>query len=190
MARFPFTLAFLGVMLVANALAGTMSGPLEPHILAAWGVGVDAVRDGDVARFFTAIFLSHGPAMLMRQLLFAATVIGAVEWMWGSYCAAGLFFGIDLAASATLLAVIALVPALCAFQSVNDVGMSMGGFGLIGVLIARWRLRWIALIAILGLVAVKYAVAPEPLADGGHVIALGIGFCVGLFRLGIPEPAK
>ncbi|MFZ5963036.1 hypothetical protein ACOXXX_08815 [Thalassococcus sp. BH17M4-6] len=176
-----FTLVFLGIMLGANALAGTFSGQIDPLVLAARGIGVDAIGGGDPSRFLTAIFLSHDLPMLLRQLVFAATVIGAAEWRWGTWRAAALFFGIDLSATLILLATVALVPVLDSLAGVTDVGMSMGGFGLIGVLVATGRLRWVGLAAILALVAAKYAVAPEPLADLGHVIALLIGAAIGIY---------
>ncbi|QRF68691.1 hypothetical protein GQA70_19850 (plasmid) [Ponticoccus alexandrii] len=166
-------------MLVANVLAGTVFGPLTPELLSAWGIGVDPVRDGQIARFVTAIFLSHGPSMLIRQFIFAATVIGTVEWLWGSWRAMALFFGIDISATTILLSCIALVPQLAGSEHINDVGMSMGGFGLIGVLLATSRVRWIGLAVVSLGVGVKYALVPEPLADGGHIIALWVGACVG-----------
>ena len=190
--RLPFTLGFLAVMVVANAASGTVSGRLDPEVLGARGIGLDAIRDGDPTRFVTAIFLSHDLPMLLRQLPFAALVIGRAEWLWGSTRAAGLFFGIDLAAGGILLAAIALIPALAPLAATTDVGMSLGGFGLIGVLVARGRRGWAALVAILALVAGKSALAPEPLADAGHAIALVLGFGVGvvLGSLGRPAPGR
>ncbi len=184
--RLPLTLAFLSVMLVANALAGTFSGHIDPDVLAVRGIGLNAIRNGDLLRFVTAIFLSHNLPMLLRQLFFAAIVIGAAEWLWGSWRAAGLFFGLDVVATATLLAAVALIPGLGALAGVTDVGMSMGGFGLIGVFVATRRKGAFWLVAILGLVAGKYAIAPEPLTDAGHVIALVIGFGAGLCRACVP----
>ena len=186
MRRVPFTLAFLGVMLVANALAGTFSGQINPAVLAARGIGVDAIRDGDLLRFATAIFLSHDLSMLLRQLVFAAIVIGTAEWLWGSRRTAGLFFGIDVTATVILLAAVALIPHFAGLAGATDVGMSLGGFGLIGVLIAPRRGAVVWLVAILGLVAAKYAIAPEPVADGGHFIALILGFSTGFYGSPIP----
>ncbi|EEB85470.1 hypothetical protein RGAI101_2623 [Roseobacter sp. GAI101] len=173
-------------MVVANGLAGSFTGPLDPQILAKWGIGVDALRGFDISRFMTAIFLSHDPSMLARQFFFAAGVIGLTEWIWGSWRAAALFFGLDIVSAAALIAVIAFFPVLDPLAEVTDVGMSLGGFGLIGVLLSMWRHRWIGLIGVSVLVATKYAFAPDPVADGGHVIALMIGFCVGLARFHIP----
>ena len=187
--QFPFTIGFLLVMLVANGLAGVFVGPLDPQVLSRWGIGADALQGFEISRFVTAIFLSHDPFMLARQFVFAATVIGLTEWIWGSWRAAALFFGLDFAASAALIAVIALFPVLAPLAEVTDVGMSLGGFGLIGVLVALWRHRWIGLVGVGALVAAKFAAAPDPVADGGHVIALLIGFCVGLARFNVPRRA-
>ncbi|GAA4217623.1 hypothetical protein GGQ68_002219 [Sagittula marina] len=188
--RVPFTCAFLAVMLAANGLAGTFSGHIDQSVLAARGIGVEALRDGDLSRFVSAIVLSHDLPMLLRQLPFAALVIGRAEWLWGTWRAAGLFFAVDVMATLVLLAAVAQVPALATLAETTDVGMSLGGFGVIGVLIATWRHRVPAVIAILALVAVKYALAPEPLADAGHVIALTLGFCLGLGRAYIPGLEK
>lgn len=183
--RVPFTLGFLAVMLVANALAGTFSGKIDPHALAAWGIGVDAIGSGNLLRFLTALFLSHDLPMLLRQLAFAAGVIGLAEWRWGRWRTAGLFFGLDFVTSVILIAAVALIPGLGGWAATTDVGMSMGGFGLIGVLMSSRRRALVELVAVLALIAVKYALAPDPLADGGHVVALVIGFCLG--RIG-PRP--
>lgn len=179
--KVPFTLAFLAVMLVANVAAGTFSGQIDPHVLAARGIGVDAMKDGNLMRFLTVIFLSHDLPMLLRQLAFAASVIGATELIWGTRCAVGFFFGIDVTATITLLAAIAFLPDFTGLAATTDVGMSMGGFGLIGVLIAAHRKALIWFVALLGLIAAKFAVVSEPLADGGHVIALIIGFGLGWY---------
>ena len=179
--KVPFTLAFLAMMLVANAAAGTFSGQIDPHVLAARGIGVNTMKDGNLMRFLTAIFLSHDLPMLLRQLAFAASVIGATELLWGTRCAFGLFFGIDVTATIILLAMVALLPDLTGLAATTDVGMSMGGFGLIGVLIAAHRKALIWFVALLGLIAAKFAAASEPLADGGHVIALIIGFGLGWY---------
>ena len=177
--RLPFTLAFLAVMVAANAVSGTFSGHLDPGVLTARGIGVDALQDGDPWRFLTAIFLSHNLPMLLRQLVFAAGVIGLSEWLFGTLTASALFFALDLAATVTLLAAVAVIPGLAALSETTDVGMSLGGFGLIGVLAVLWRRPMAALVTVLALVAIKNAISPEPLADAGHVIGLFMGACVG-----------
>ncbi|MFD1342589.1 rhomboid-like protein [Litorisediminicola beolgyonensis] len=176
--RVPVTLVFLCLMLAANALAGTLSGHIDPELLANWGIGVEALKDGKLLRFVTAVFLSHDLSMALRQLVFAASVIGAVEWRFGSWRAAGLFFALDVTATLVLLAAVAVLPVLATLAATTDLGMSMGGFGLIGVLIGtRARAGW-WLAAVLALIGLKYAASPDPLADLGHAIALVIGFSI------------
>ena len=182
--RVPFTLSFLAAMLIANGLAGTFSGQIDAHVLAARGISVEGLRNGEALRFLSATFLSHDLPMLLRQVAFAAGVIGLAEWLWGSWRTAGLFFGIDIMSSLILLAAVALIPGLDGLAGVTDVGMSLGGFGLIGVLVGARRYAAVGLAAILVLLAAKYAAAPEPFADAGHVIALILGF--GISRLRAP----
>lgn len=178
--RFRLTLAFLSVMIVANALAGTTSGALSDEILQAWGVGQRAVWSGDLTRLLSGTFLSHDPDMLIRQILFAAVAIGYTEWRWGSLRALALFLALDIGATLALLSLVAALPALDTLGGLNDVGMSMGGFGLIGLAIAGWRWRWILVALVLLGVGAKIALDFEPLTDSGHIFALCFGYGLGL----------
>lgn len=178
--RFRLTLAFLAVMITANALAGTFSGALSDEALETWGVGQRAVWSGELTRLLTGTFLSHDPDMLVRQILFAALAIGYTEWRWGSGRALVLFVALDIGATLTLLTFIATLPGLGTLGGLNDVGMSMGGFGLIGLAIAGWRQRWLLVALVLLGIGTKVALAFEPLTDSGHVFALGLGYGVGL----------
>ncbi|WP_210275309.1 hypothetical protein [Martelella soudanensis] len=181
--RFRFTLAFLAIMLVANAFAGTFSGQLPETALAAWGIGKDAVWSGDVWRFVTATFLSHDRGMLVRQFFFAAAILGYTEWKRGSASTFLLFFSLDLAASCLLLLGVALWPDTAGLSAANDVGMSLGGFGLIGLAASGTRWRFPLLAAVLLMIGIKIGAAFDPLADLGHVIALWMGFLLGLVQV-------
>ena len=181
--RFRFTLSFLAVMLVANALAGTFFGELPANALADWGIGKDAVWAGEIWRFVTATFLSHDRGMLVRQLLFAAAILGYTEWKRGSVSTLVLFFSLDLAASGLLLLGVALWPDITGLSAAHDVGMSLGGFGLIGLAVSGMRWRFPLLAVILLTIGLKIAFAFDPLADIGHIVALWLGFLLGLAQL-------
>jgi len=181
--RFRFTLSFLAVMLVANALAGTFFGELPANALADWGIGKDAVWSGEIWRFVTATFLSHDRGMLVRQLFFAAAILGYTEWKRGSVSTLVLFFSLDLAASGLLLLGVALWPNTAGLSAAHDVGMSLGGFGLIGLAVSGMRWRFPLLVVILLMIGLKIAFAFDPLADIGHIIALWLGFLLGLAQL-------
>lgn len=176
--RLRFTILFLLAMLIANLLAGSLWHKLPGDVLANWGIGHDAVFSGEVFRVFTGIFLSHDADMLARQLAFAAAVISCTEWTYGTGATALLFFGLDFAGSLILLACVGWAAGWVDLTAMNDVGMSIGGFGLIGVAIAEGRHKWLILFAILLAIAVKYGLAPDALTDGGHVLALLLGFGV------------
>lgn len=177
--RLRFTMLFLTVMVIVNLLAGSVGHGLPAPVLADWGIGHDSLLSGEISRLITGTFLSHDRDMFLRQLIFAATVIGYTEWVRGTGWAAALFFALDITGMLIILGCVALGAGVIDLTAMNDVGMSIGGFGLIGVAIAGWRRKWLLLCAILSAIAVKFGLAPDPLADGGHVIALGLGFALG-----------
>ena len=179
--RLRFTLLFLVVMIAANSMAGVLDGELPSEVLEDWGIGQESVWAGDLARLLTGTFLSHDLDMLLRQFVFASAIIGYTEWRSGSGRTALAFFGLDISSTLLLLTTVWLHPSLADVTGLNDVGMSMGGFGLVGLAIAGLRRR-IAILVLVSLgIAAKIAIDFEPLTDTGHVIALGLGFLVGLF---------
>ena len=181
--RFRFTLLFLTVMLIANIAAGTLDGELPEEVLAIWGIGQESVWSGDIARLLTGTFLSHDVDMFFRQVVFATVALGYTEKVRGSWGAAGAFFALDIASTLILLTVVWMIPILSDMAALNDVGMSMGGFGLVGLAIAGARRRWILCTAVLLAIAVKILIDIEPLTDTGHIIALMLGFLSGLLGI-------
>lgn len=179
--QFRFTLVFIAVMVLANAAAGTLAGELPEEMLRVWGIGQKSVWSGDLARLLTGTFLSHDVDMFFRQIVFAMLAVGYTELKWGSLKAAVAFFALDIGSTLVLLTTVWLNPALSDVTALNDVGMSMGGFGLIGLAAAGMRHRWVLFAVVLLSVAAKIAVDAEPLTDTGHVIALSLGFVAGLW---------
>lgn len=177
--RLRFTILFLSMMLIANLLAGSLAQDLPDNVLEDWGIGHDSLLSGQIFRLFTGIFLSHEPEMFIRQFIFAATVVGYTEWTRGTARAALLFFGIDFAGTLLLIACVGWGAGVIDLTATNDVGMSIGGFGLIGVAISAWRGKWWLFVAILLAIAVKFTIDPDLLADGGHLLALSLGFVLG-----------
>jgi len=191
MMRLRFTIIFLLTMLLANLLSGSLRHDLPGSALATWGIGYDSVLSGEVFRLVTGIFLSHDADMLARQLAFAAAAIGYTEWTHGATTAALLFFGLDMAGTLMLLACVGWASGWVDLTSINDVGMSIGGFGLIGFAIAAWRRKWLLLFAILLAIGVKFAIEPDALADGGHILALLSGFAVNrIVPIRRPQPSR
>lgn len=182
LARIPFTLIFVTILIAANALAGTLDGTLPEDALERWGLSHLTVRDLDLYRLVTGTFLSHDLGMFLRQVVFAAAVIGAYEWLQGTRRAVMMFAAIDIAGSLIVLFValpllVALHPAFGAEElAVFDVGMSAGGFGLIGALLALQRYRWILLIAVCAAIVAKISVSFDLIADTAHLLCLFLGF--------------
>jgi hypothetical protein len=183
-ARLPFTLGFLSVMMAANWAAGTLSGRLPLRMLRDWGISHHGLVQGEVFRLVTGVFLSHDLPMFLRQIAFAACVIGYCEWHTGTAQTALLFAAIDVAGS--LIVVFAILPlvavhfpdsGLDALRSL-DVGMSAGGFGLIGAILVLLPGPWGWLLAALCAIAVKAWLNFELIADTAHVVCMILGFAV------------
>ncbi|WP_164658942.1 rhomboid family intramembrane serine protease [Tropicibacter sp. Alg240-R139] len=180
--RLPFTLLFLAVMIVANSLAGTLSGVLSESALTNWGISHLSIRQGEVYRLISGTFFSHDLGMFLRQVVFAATVIGAYEWTQGSRRAVLLYVSIDVIG--TLVVIFAILPGLVLLHPTIDsevyadfdVGMSAGGFGLIGALIALLKYRWTCLFVVCVAIAVKIWVSFDAIADSAHLLCLFLGF--------------
>lgn len=181
--RLRFTLVFLTVMLIANLLATGLNQNLPYEVLSNWGVGHNSLMSGQFFRLLTGTFLSHDAGMLVRQFIFAAVVIGYTEWLRGTAQTALLFFGLDIIGTLLLLLGVGLGSSLIDVTAMNDVGMSIGGFGLIGVALSTWSRKWLLFTIILVAIAAKLIIAPDLLADGGHAVALILGFVVGQFLL-------
>lgn len=180
--RIPFTLLFLTVMVVANASAGTFGGALPETALSDWGISHFSIRQGEMLRLFSGTVLSHDLGMFLRQMVFAGAVIGAYEWTEGSLRALGMFLSIDILG--TLFVLFAVLPVLILLHptiddgalAVYDVGMSAGGFGLIGALVAKLPYRWLFLLGICAGIGIKVRIDFDPIADSVHVFCLFLGF--------------
>ncbi|MGJ8583385.1 MAG: rhomboid-like protein [Marinosulfonomonas sp.] len=180
----PFTVLFLAVMIVANSLAGTLSGQLPEASLRQWGISHQDILEGDLYRLITGTFLQHDFAMFLRQICFAGAVIGFYEWKQGTLRAVGMFFAIDVLG--TLLVLFMILPPLshqnwgdfADVKALHDVGMSAGGFGLIGAAIATFRYKSAFLCAVLVSIAIKIGVQFDPIADTAHFTTLLIGFAL------------
>lgn len=180
--RLPFTLVFLVVMTLANGLAGTLDGALAPAALVEWGISHRTVIDGDVARLVTGTFLSHDLDMFLRQFVFAAVVIGYFEWHRTTLHAVLTFFSIDTIG--TLIVLFGVIPLMAAIPDMGhpmawqtlDVGMSAGGFGVIGAILAGWPRKWLLLGGVLVAIGLKVWLDFEVIADSAHAICLVLGF--------------
>ena len=122
--------------------------------------------------------------MFTRQICFAAAAIGSYEWLEGTRRAFTLFFSADVLGS--LLVLFGVLPLLVGHTDLasdaalftHDVGMSAGGFGLIGALIAKKQKGWLLLSLALGLIAIKIEIHYEVIADTAHIVCLLLGFAL------------
>jgi hypothetical protein len=180
--RLPFTLAFLGLMVAANWLAGTLSGRLPFRRLTEWGISHRRLARGEAFRLLTGTFLSHDRAMFTRQMIFAGSVIGYYEWHFGTAPASVMFASINVLG--LLVVVFGVLPVLATLMPQRmirplhslDVGMSAGGFGLIGAILAGFPYAPALLVAAIVAIGIKMRLKFEVIADTAHLVCLLLGF--------------
>ena len=185
--RLRFTLGFLGVMIAANWAAGGLWRDLPAAALARWGISHDDLARGEVWRLITANFLSKHPRMLVDQIVFSLCIIGWFEWNHGSLRAFAMFFVTNTAGFLlTLFWVVGVLKSYAVgagLDTMRDIGMSAGGFGLVGAIIADLPRKWLLLGGALVLLGAKFFVLPDPIADIAHPITLVLGFALELWLL-------
>ena len=180
--RWIFTPIFLAVMLTANLYFGVLHGELSKVDLAAFGVSLNSLEQGEWLRLITGSFISHDADMLVRQLMLAAFAIGWFEWRNGALRTFVMFFALDVFGTLFLMfGLIVFIGRLnfsdfAGLPNTYDVGMSAGGFGLIGASLyyLSWR-KWAMTAGVMTLV-LKAALFPEPIADLAHLMMLPTGF--------------
>ena len=176
-------MAFLLTMLAANILAGSFFNELPEQTLQIWGVSHHTLSKGDLLRLFTACFLSDDIGMFVRQFIFASATIGFVELKLGSLRTAISFFVIN--SVATLSVIFLGIPlmhwlVLAEYEGLLvrlDNGMSAGGFGMLGILIAQMKHSKLVLVAIVACIFAKMMWDFEPISDSVHLV----GFLLGVF---------
>lgn len=177
-----FTPVFLMTMLAANLYLGVLGGELSGSDLAEFGVSLTSLAQGEWLRLFTGSFISHDVDMLVRQLLLAAFAIGWFEWRYGALRAAAMFFFLDVLGTLLLMfGVVMLIEILevngfSGLPDTYDVGMSAGGFGLIGASLYHLNWRGWAMAVGLTALAAKALLFLEPIADLAHLMMLPMGF--------------
>ncbi len=187
--RFAFTASFLAVMIAANLAAIRYLPGGQAEAAQGFGISLEALLRSEVWRLVTASLLTHDMSMFLRQVVFAALAIGSFEWRNGWRRAAAVFWGTDIVGTVLLFALVLAPYDMLAADPANamgkvyDVGISGGGFGILGALARDLSGRRWPVIAMLGLVAilVKLALWPEPIADGLHLITFALGAMIPAF---------
>ena len=183
LSKLRFTLLFLIVMLAANLAVGSLlKQPSYPWFQEDFGIGYDSLMRGEIYRLLTSIFLSRRIFMYADQVIFTLATIGVYEYICGTWRAVWMYFAINTAG--LLLTLFAVIKPLALlgigpFASVlaaNDIGMSAGGFGLVGAMASftRWPKTLLALV-LLGM-AIKPFLHADPIADTGHIVTFLVGF--------------
>lgn len=178
--RFKMTIAFLAIMVLANYYTGSWSTVLPKIHLQQFGISLDTVSNGELGRLFTSTFLSHHSGMFVRQIFLAAFSIGIHEWHFGWLKTLVIFTSVNLLSTLGLFVLLPIFFSqnLTEVSSQFDVGMSAGGFGLIGSLTfgifgkQKFQLLFVVFSGLL----LKLIFFPDVIADSVHVMAFPMGF--------------
>ena len=147
--RVPFAIALTLAIILAGLWSGSWAHPIDPAFIARWGFGFPDFADGHIWSLFTQVFFTDRPFMFWGIVPFAAIVIGTYEWTFGSRRALIVFWVGNLLGSLIisgclvggLYAAGAEIGARWALS--HDVGISGGGFAVLGAYVYQMHPRWL-----------------------------------------------
>jgi hypothetical protein len=202
--RLPFTLATVGMIVLAGWITSTAVGEqLGARTIARLGFAPADTASLDLMRAVVSAFVTNGPAAFWTAVAATSVLAGLVEWRNGSLRAAVAFWGthfITLALSWALIAPLHLAGDASArlMFLARDVGPSAGYVGCLGYLLfgLRRKARLIALGVCVAILSAALALSvrtvlsqpAEVSAALSHLIALPIGFTLGVITSGKPHP--
>lgn len=202
--RVPFTLAMIGMLVLASWLTGTSTGvQLGARAIARLGFAPADTASFDLVRAIMSAFVTNGPTAFWIALPATAILAGITEWRNGSLKAATAFWGahlITLGLSWALLVPLHLSgdPMGRLLFVARDVGPSAGFMGCLGYMLFGLKGKAGPLSLAFGVVVLSgvllmslKTVASEPAevsAALSHLLALPVGFVLGLLMSRRPRP--
>jgi hypothetical protein len=202
--RLPFTIATLGMLVLAGWLTNSATGEqLGARAIARLGFSPADTSSFDVMRAVMSAFVTNGPAAFWFAIAATAILVGLTEWRYGSMRAAIAFWGTHLVT--LMLTWVLLAPLHLAGDATanllflaRDVGPSAGFMGCAGYLlyglggkVGSLSLA-VGVVVLSGLLAINLGtVASEPAevsAALSHLLALPVGFVLGLLTSKKPAP--
>ncbi|MCD6290384.1 MAG: rhomboid family intramembrane serine protease [Anaerolineae bacterium] len=198
-AKHPFTTVLFLLIFATGIFTGTALGHKIPvSVQNTWGTGPQKILDGKWWTIFTMVFFCNDAFMLYGVILAGVPILALAESTLGTwvtmiaYWATQVIVWLVIAVIFHRLMVRGVAPGPDVYP-MTDIGLSVGLFGVIGVLVValnrspgmaqHWQT--IALEAGVPLYLVlKWILMPEWLADTGHWMALLLGIAAGLlFRV-------
>ncbi len=196
----PFTTALFLVIFVVGIFTGTVLGHGIPASMQnTWGTGPQKIFEGKWWTIFTMVFFCNDAFMLYGVILAGVPILAMAESRLGTFTTMAVYWIVQLviwllvAVIFRFLMVRGIAPGPEVYP-LTDIGLSVGLFGVIGVLVvalnrspeAARHWQTIALEAGVPLYLVlKWILMPEWLADTGHWLALIIGLVIGLLFLSL-----
>ena len=204
--RVPFTIAMVGMLVIAGWLTNTANGEqLGTRAIARLGFAPADTASFDIVRAVMSAFVTNGPAAFWFAIAATAVLVGLTEWRNGSVRAVIAFWGthlITLALTWVLLAPLHFsgdATAKLLFLA-RDVGPSAGFVGCAGYLLCGLGGKAgplslaVGVVVLSGLLAINLGtVVTEPAevsAALSHLLALPVGFALGLLTSKKPGPSS
>ena len=132
-----------------------------------------------MARLVASLLLSHDLGIFLRQFLFAAAVIGHFEWHCSTQRTVSTFLAVDTLG--TLIVLFNFVPLVASLPAQDhptahqtlDIGISAGGFGLIGAIPTGWPCKGLLMGAALKAIGITVLHSFQITADSAHAKCSG-----------------
>ncbi len=180
--RVPVTILFaLGIGLAGLATRAPWSA-VAPDVLARWGFSPHDLTHGRWFTLITSVFLTRNPLMFWGILLFTLGAVGVLEWQVGPRRALTVYWQTELIGTlGTAVLLQAIVPASWAplassLARTHEVGMSAGGFGCLGAVVARLpRRRAAALWGVMTYLVVRLVFFTQLSGDTVHLMTFPLG---------------
>ncbi len=193
--KHPFTIIlFLSIFVVGLFTGPALGREIPTSVQSAWGTGPQKIFAGKWWTIFTMVFLCNDAFMLYGVLLAGVPIMAMAESRLGTLTTIAVYWTIQvivwllIAVAFRFLMLRGLGPGVKIYPT-TDIGLSVGLFGVIGVLLialnrspeAARQWQTIALEAGVPIYLIlKWMLIPEWLADTGHWTALALGLIAGL----------
>ena len=190
-ARIPFTIILLMVLIVAGIYGRTHMGPIDERVHGDFGHSPQLLWAGGVYRLITSPLLTAGGVRFYASLFMLGIAVGWAELQFGFWKTLLVFVGIHLTTLLIMFGGIALALSLIESHRghllwyARDVGPSAGYYGCLGLAITSLspQIRTVALVTIISILAIRLGWSAYHLPEEGRVLSADIAHLIA-FPLG------
>lgn len=182
----PGTFTYLFVLLITTWVLQTSSSKIANELLLERSTNLHHLIRDPMRVLFGSAFWVNGTDELLFSLVAFSVIASQLERWIGTARTISVFFmghvGATLLVALWIWASLNFTIARTPITTATDVGSSYGLAAIAALLAYRIPrpMRWLYLVAIIGLVGIDLLVEPS-FINWGHAFALGIGFCAYFF---------